>query len=176
MPNIFDNLTDPTRLGPALRTPWTSSTAWTWRPGTSTYAGGPTLPTSWTKRKRRGGPPTARVLVGMVAPADSQQLLDMLQDDVQPPSTGPASTTWRAIARRDRLVAHLRTQLMRGLATREGQQTLQTLKRQLEQGTVAMKVFTEKPLHGKTYIFHAPGKKHGSRWGTSGPPISPGRG
>ena len=74
----------------------------------------------------------------------------------------------RALSRRDQLVAHLRTQLMRGLATNEGQKTLQTLKRQLEQGTVAMKVFTEKPLHGKTYIFHAPAKKHGSRWGYVG--------
>ena len=47
---------------------------------------------------------------------------------------------------------------MRGLATVEGQQTLQTLKRQLEDGTVQMKVFTEKPLHGKTYLFHAQGR------------------
>lgn len=71
----------------------------------------------------------------MVAPADSQQLLDMLQDDVQPPAYGSdIHDRERALARRDQLVAHLRTQLMRGLATQEGQNTLQTLKRQLEQG------------------------------------------
>jgi hypothetical protein len=101
----------------------------------------------------------------MVAPSDSQQLLDLLQDQVQPPEYGAdIHDRERALARRDQLVAHLRNQLMRGLATTEGQATLQTLKRQLREGTVAMKVFTEKPLHGKTYIFHAPTKKHGSRW------------
>nr|WP_269813631.1 helicase-related protein [Ornithinimicrobium sediminis] len=112
-----------------------------------------------------GGRPTARVLVGMVAPSDSRQLLELLQDHVQPPEYGSdIHDRERAFARRDQLVAHLRTQLMRGLATTEGQATLQTLKRQLAEGLVAMKVFTETPLHGKTYLFHAPGKKHASRW------------
>ncbi|WP_234305903.1 helicase-related protein [Nocardiopsis alba] len=119
-----------------------------------------TKPTSGT-----GNRPTARVLVGMVAPSDAEQLLNTLQDDVQPPEYGAdIHDREQAIARRDQLVAHLRNQLMRGLATTQGQKTLQRLKRQLSDGVVAMKVFTETPLHGKTYIFHAPGKKHASRW------------
>ena len=170
MPNIFDNLTDPTRLGPALRDSLEEFDSVDVATGYIDLRGWSNLADVLDgKRSQEEGPPTARVLVGMVAPADSQQLLDMLQDDVQPPEYGSdIHDRERALARRDQLVAHLRTQLMRGLATREGQNTLQTLKRQLEQGRVAMKVFTEKPLHGKTYIFHAPAKKHGSRWGYVG--------
>lgn len=170
MPNIFDNLTDSTRLGPALRDSLDEFDSVDVATGYIDLRGWSNLADVLDgKSITEGGRPAARVLVGMVAPADSQQLLDMLQDDVQPPEYGSdIHDLERAIARRDQLVAHLRTQLMRGLATREGQETLQTLKHQLEQGTVAMKVFTEKPLHGKTYIFHAPAKKHGSRWGYVG--------
>ena len=170
MPNIFDNLTDPTRLGPALRDSLDEFDSVDVATGYIDLRGWSNLSDALDEKSNiEGGRPTARVLVGMVAPADSQQLLDMLQDDVQPPAYGSdIHDRERALARRDQLVAHLRTQLMRGLATQEGQNTLQTLKRQLEQGTVAMKVFTEKPLHGKTYIFHAPAKKHGSRWGYVG--------
>lgn len=53
---------------------------------------------------------------------------------------------------------------MRGLATTESQATLRALKEQLEDGLIEMRVFTEKPLHGKTYIFHAPTKQFGSQW------------
>ncbi|MGD8150435.1 helicase-related protein [Ornithinimicrobium sp. Y1694] len=170
MPNIFDNLTDSTRLGPALRDSLDEFDSVDVATGYIDLRGWSNLADVLDgKGVIDAGHPTARVLVGMVAPADSQQLLNMLQDDVQPPEYGSdIHDLERAIGRRDQLVSHLRTQLMRGLATQEGQQTLQTLKRQLEQGTVAMKVFTEKPLHGKTYIFHAPAKKHGSRWGYVG--------
>ena len=167
MPNIFDNLTDDTRLGLALRESLKDfdtvdvATGYLDLRGWSSFADildtkPPPTPTAR---------PTARILVGMVAPSDCEQLLDLLQDQIQPPEYGAdVHDRERAFARRDQLVKHLRTQLMRGLATTEGQVTLQTLKRQLGDGTVAMKVFTEKPLHGKTYIFHAPSKKHGARW------------
>lgn len=69
------------------------------------------------------------------------------------PSTADASAD-------DPTIRRCICQLLRGLATWDGQRTLQTLKQQLSDGLVQMKVFTEKPLHGKTYIFHAPQKKH----------------
>jgi superfamily II DNA or RNA helicase len=166
VPNIYDNITDATRLGPALRDSLTDF-------DTVDVATGYIDLRGWShmadilddKPAVDGARATARVLVGMVAPSDSQQLLDLLQDQVQPPEYGAdIHDRERAIARRDQLVAHLRNQLMRGLATTEGQATLQTLKRQLRDGRVAMKVFTEKPLHGKTYIFHSPARRHGPRW------------
>ncbi len=166
MPNIYDNITDDTRLGLALRDSLTDFDTVDVATGYIDLRGWSTMADILdSKPASSGSRATARVLVGMVAPSDSQQLLDSLQDQVQPPEYGAdIHDRERALARRDQLVAHLRNQLMRGLATTEGQATLQTLKRQLREGVVAMKVFTEKPLHGKTYIFHAPNKKHGSRW------------
>ena len=166
MPNIYDNITDETRLGLALRDSLSDFDTVDVATGYIDLRGWSSMADILdTKPAPDGARATARVLVGMVAPSDSQQLLDSLQDQVQPPEYGAdIHDRERALARRDQLVAHLRNQLMRGLATTEGQATLQTLKRQLREGVVAMKVFTEKPLHGKTYIFHAPNKKHGSRW------------
>lgn len=166
MPNIYDNITDDSRLGLALRDSLTDFDTVDVATGYIDLRGWSNMADILdSKPAPVGSRATARVLVGMVAPSDSQQLLDMLQDQVQPPSYGSdIHDRERALSRRDQLVAHLRNQLMRGLATTEGQATLQTLKRQLRDGVVAMKVFTEKPLHGKTYIFHAPSKRHGSRW------------
>ena len=170
MPNIYDNITDDTKLGLALRDSLTDFDAVDVATGYIDLRGWSNLADILdSKPAPTGTRATARVLVGMVAPSDSQQLLDSLQDQVQPPAYGSdIHDRERALTRRDQLVAHLRNQLMRGLATTEGQATLQTLKRQLRDGVVAMKVFTEKPLHGKTYIFHAPEKKHGSCWGYVG--------
>lgn len=170
MPNIFDNLTDDTRLGAALRDSLRDFDTVDVATGYLDLRGWSSMADILdTKTVADSGRPAARVLVGMVAPSDSQQLLDLLQDDLQPPEYGSdIHDRERAFARRDQLVAHLRTQLMRGLATAQGQATLQTLKRQLTDGLVAMKVFTETPLHGKTYLFHAPDKKHAARWGYVG--------
>ena len=170
MPNIFDNLTDDTTLGAALRYSLRDFDTVDVATGYLDLRGWSSIADILdTKTVADGGRPAARVLVGMVAPSDSQQLLDLLQDDLQPPEYGSdIHDRERAFARRDQLAAHLRTQLMRGLATTQGQATLQTLKRQLTDGLVAMKVFTETPLHGKTYLFHAPDQKHAARWGYVG--------
>ena len=167
MPNIFDNITDDTRLGLALRESLVDfdtvdvATGYLDLRGWSSFADILDSKPAQVPGRRA----TARILIGMVAPSDSEQLLDSLQEQVQPPVYGSdIHDAEKALARRDRLVRHLRNQLMRGLATKAGQRTLQTLKRQLHDGLVEMKVFTEKPLHGKTYIFHAPEKKHGARW------------
>lgn len=165
MPNLFDNLSDDTRLKDALRISLKDFDTVDAATGYLDLRGWSSMADIIDAKPHIGAQPTARILVGMVAPADSQEILDALQRDVQPLGYGAdIHDREKALARRDQLVKHLRNQLMRGLATAEGQQTLQTLKRQLEDGTVQMKVFTEKPLHGKTYLFHAPAKKHGSRW------------
>lgn len=52
---------------------------------------------------------------------------------------------------------------MSGLPSEAEQKTLQQLKAQLASGAVEMKVFTTAPLHGKTYIFHAPGNAFAQR-------------
>lgn len=166
MPNIYDNLADATRLGPALRSSLHHfdsvdvATGYLDLRGWREFAG--------IIDERSGdvaSRPVARVLVGMVAPADSESILASLQEEIQPPPFGAdVHDREKAVRRRDQLVAHLRNQLMRGLATAQGQATLRALKQQLEDGLVQMRVFTEKPLHGKTYIFHAPDQKFGSKW------------
>lgn len=168
VPNIFDNITADTRLGLALRESLKDfdsvdvATGYLDLRGWSTFAD--IVETKRPAGSERPGP-VARVLVGMVAPADSEQLLTSLQDELQPPPYGSdIHDREKALNRRNQLVAHLRNQLMHGLATKSGQRTLRTLKSQLLDELVEMKVFTEKPLHGKTYIFHAPEKKHGSQW------------
>ena len=86
MPNIYDNTTDTTRLGPALRKSLVHfdtvdiATGYIDLRGWSDMAD---ILDSKTVSTEDG--PAARVLVGMVAPADSKQLLDSLQDDVQVP-------------------------------------------------------------------------------------------
>ncbi|MFB7560945.1 helicase-related protein [Streptomyces brevispora] len=112
------------------------------------------------------GDPAVRLLVGMVAPSDSETILESLQRDVQSPHGDDEKyhDMETAHARKEQLVKHLRNQLMRGLATKQGRATLETLRGQLADGLVQVKVFTEKPLHGKTYIFHKPGDHHTPRF------------
>ena len=109
MPNIYDNITDETRLGLALRDSLDDF-------DTVDVATGYIDLRGWSNMAdildAKGAPPTgratARVLVGMVAPSDSQQLLDLLQDQVQPPEYGAdIHDRERALARRDQLVALL---------------------------------------------------------------------
>ena len=109
VPNIFDNLTDSTRLGPALRDSLDEFDSVDVATGYIDLRGWSNLADVLDEKSiTEAGRPTARVLVGMVAPADSQQLLDMLQDDVQPPEYGSdIHDLERAIARRDQLVTLL---------------------------------------------------------------------
>ena len=157
MTSIFDNLTDETKLGFDLRktlatfervdiaTGYLDLRGWGEAADLLDAKPAPAV----------GGPPAARVLVGMVAPADSAAMLDRLQADIQLPVVGADVHDFvKANQRRDHLVRHLRNQLSRGLPTAAGQATLRALKRQITEGRVELKVFTEKPLHGKTYVFH----------------------
>ena len=166
VPNIFDNLSDATRLGPALQASLRHFDKVDIASGYLDLRGWREFAEILDERSKEvAHRPLARVLVGMVAPADSEAILASLQEEIQPrPYGADVHDQEKALRRRDQLVAHLRNQLMRGLATTDGQATLRALKEQLEQGIVAMRVFTEKPLHGKTYIFHTPDQQFGSGW------------
>lgn len=95
--------------------------------------------------------PVARILVGMVAKADSVAMLDALYRDVRGDNSHRLSNRERNEAR-DYLVRHLREQLTRGMPTEQAAATLRALGKQLASGRVQMKVYTLAPLHGKTYI------------------------
>lgn len=56
--------------------------------------------------------------------------------------------------RKSELLEQLRMQLMRGMPTPEDRITLKALRDALDDGSVEVKVFTRRPLHGKAYVFH----------------------
>ncbi|WP_241032083.1 helicase-related protein [Rhodococcus pseudokoreensis] len=100
-----------------------------------------------------GTGPVVRVLIGMVMTGPQQEALDDLQATVDgTPRTDADANAARA--RRDHLLEQLRTQLMRGLPTNADRAALQSLRDLLAQEAVEIKVFTRRPLHGKTYICH----------------------
>lgn len=97
--------------------------------------------------------PVARILIGMVMTGPQQETLEDLQAAVD----GVPRTDADANAARERkaqLLDQVRTQLMRGLPTNADRAALQSLRDLLAQGAVEIKVFTRRPLHGKTYICH----------------------
>lgn len=160
MPTIFDNLALDSQLGVALRKHFDASYA------AVDVATGYLDLRGWAhlgeviegKSFETGDAPVARVLVGMVAPADSQAILNSLQAELTEADAGEnIHDNSKALEQKERLVRHLRTQLMRGLPTKSGQETLQLMKRQLESGRVEIKVFTRRPLHGKAYILRGGG-------------------
>lgn len=160
MPDIFDNLKTESAIGPALQDALAAfdtcdmATGYFDLRGWASFAD---IIETKSENRRAGDPALARVLVGMVMPADSALMLSALQEAVQPAAYGAEfNDIGKALAAKDQLVKHLRTQLMRGLPSVAEQSTLQQLKAQLSSGALEIKVFTTAPLHGKTYIFHAP--------------------
>ncbi|NUU07676.1 NgoFVII family restriction endonuclease [Leifsonia sp. C5G2] len=97
--------------------------------------------------------PVARILIGMVFAGPEQETLDQLQATVdgQPRPDADAQVSKE---RKAQLLEHLRVQLMRGAPSAEDRRTLGALREHLESGRVEVKVFTRRPLHGKTFIFH----------------------
>ena len=167
MPDIFDNLKTESSIGPALQKALANfdtcdvATGYFDLRGWASFAD---VVDGKVVGRQRSDPAVVRVLVGMVMPADSALMLAALQDTVQPPAYGSdLNDMGKALTAKEQLVKHLRTQLMRGLPSESEQRTLQQLKAQLESGAVEMKVFTTAPLHGKTYIFHAPGNAFAER-------------
>lgn len=97
--------------------------------------------------------PVMRILIGMVMTGPQQEVLDDLQASVQG-DLRPEADAARARARKAELLEQLRLQLMRGVPSNQDRTTLQSLCGLLEGGAVQIKVFTRRPLHGKTYICH----------------------
>ncbi|MDP4013131.1 MAG: phospholipase D-like domain-containing protein [Candidatus Nanopelagicales bacterium] len=106
--------------------------------------------------------PVVRVLVGMVAGTEQQQALEELQRQLEHSGLSDEPTIDHALARErtTALIRHLREQLMRGIPTPRDRATLRTLRDQISRGLVELRVYTRRPLHGKTYIFHRDDPNH----------------
>ncbi|WP_240452515.1 helicase-related protein [Corynebacterium xerosis] len=98
--------------------------------------------------------PIARILVGMIMPAQHEAMIDALQAQVSQSENDTTSLGEKAGLVRDQLVVHLRNQLATGVPTKTDRQTLQSLRELLELKAVEVRVYTRQPLHGKTYLLH----------------------
>lgn len=160
MPTIFDN-TDGNTLGESLSTAFPEhqsidiATGYIDLRGWGTFSD---LVDAKPTPQASDSSPVARILVGMVMPSAAEGMLEDLQQQVMPPDPNAGIADFESARKKQhQLVHHLREQLMRGLSTKQGQEALRALKRQLQAGQVQMKVFTRAPLHGKTYILRNPG-------------------
>lgn len=98
--------------------------------------------------------PVARVLVGMVHGDPEEQVMAHLQRTLEGSSESDEIDRKTAQARLKQAKLKFRQQLMRGAPTKQDQETIRALREQLSDGRVAIKLFTRRPLHGKTYICH----------------------
>lgn len=99
--------------------------------------------------------PVVRLLVGMLLNANQIETLNQLQGELDgSDQIEDLVDNQTAKQRRDQLLADFRMQLSSGLPNQRDRETLQSLRDQVKNEQVQIKVFTRRPLHGKTYIFY----------------------
>lgn len=96
----------------------------------------------------------ARILVGMVLPGQHQAIMEALDEEISPQKDATEGLQAKAARVPEELKAHLREQLSRGIPTKEDRIILHSLRELVETKRVEIKVYTRKPLHGKTYLLH----------------------
>ena len=148
MPRIFDNLTPPTKLLPALRETFTLSSRADFCVGYINLRGwggvGPLID-QW---KPGQGP--CRILVGMQkVPED--ELREHFASRAQERFGIDTGTAHRL---RRKLASQLRDQLTFGAPTNEDEAALRRLARQLRAGKVRVKLFLRHTLHAKLYLLY----------------------
>ncbi len=105
------------------------------------------------KATAQPGKPVMRILIGMVMGGPQIETLEELEAELSGQETAEADAN-AARTRKSELLEHLRTQLMRGAPNNSDREALQSLRELLAAGAVELKVFTRRPLHGKTYVCH----------------------
>lgn len=104
--------------------------------------------------------PIMRVLVGMTLADQGDQVLHALQAQLEGHGDEDGIDGETARARKATAILKFRTQLMRGLPSLTDQATLRRLKDHLLSGRVQIRLFTRRPLHGKTYLAHKEDPNH----------------
>ncbi len=98
--------------------------------------------------------PIARVLVGMSGVQSDQALSEFLQSSVNNSVVADGIDNSVARERKQQAINKFREQLSSGILDQGNFEALRVLKKHLEEGRVKIKLFTRRPLHGKTYICH----------------------
>lgn len=151
MTRIFDNIN--TDLGPHLLETFAGSDRMDAAVGYFNLRGWSTFGSA-VDEKSKAGAPVVRVLVGMTLADPEDQVLRSLQDDLEGTTSPEEVDREIAKTRRQSALMKFRTQLMRGIPNNTDMQHLRLLRRQLAEGKVKIKLFTRRPLHGKTYLCH----------------------
>jgi len=104
---------------------------------------------------REAGSPVARVLVGMTHADPEDQVIGSLQRALEgAEDAGDGIDRETALNRQQQAKLKFRTQLMRGVPNATDEASLRDLRQQLADGRVQIKLFTRRPMHGKTYLCH----------------------
>jgi superfamily II DNA or RNA helicase len=156
---IFDNIEEDDRLGPHLIATFDSSERLDAAVGYFNLRGWSTFADS-IDAKPVGSEPIMRVLVGMTLAEADDQVLRALQATLDGRDDEAGIDGETARARKAAAILKFRTQLMRGLPTTGDQETLRRLKLHLVDGRVQIKLFTRRPLHGKTYLAYKQDPNH----------------
>lgn len=160
MTRIFDNIEDDDRLGPHLIKTFDNSDRLDAAVGYFNLRGWSTFVDS-VDAKPTSDVSVMRVLVGMTLGGhDEDELLQALQAELEGSATADEVDGEIARARKALALMRFRTQLMRGLPTAHDQVTLRHLRDHLAGRRVAIKLFTRRPLHGKTYLAYKEDPNH----------------
>lgn len=153
MTRIFDNIEDDDHLGPHLIKTFNGSDRLDAAVGYFNLRGWSIFADS-VDAKPASTVPVMRVLVGMAlgSQEEEDELLQALQAELEGSDLTAEIDGEVARARRALAVMKFRTQLMRGLPTAQDRATLLRLRDHLAEKRVAIKLFTRRPLHGKTYL------------------------
>ena len=156
MPSIYDNQTAETRLSVGLEKFFPSYERIDVATGYFALRGWASLDPLVRESFEAGDVegPIARILVGMVLPAQHEEIIDQLRSEISPNEDETLSLRERAPQVRETLKSHLRTQLANGIPTAQDRETLQSLRELVDLGAVEIRVYTRQPLHGKTYLLH----------------------
>lgn len=100
------------------------------------------------------GTPVVRILIGMVSAGFHREAIDVLQAEVSGDDLVGVVDREQSETRKNTLIGQLRDQLSHGIPNMADRRTLHQLHDQLASGKVQVRVYTRKPLHGKTYILH----------------------
>lgn len=156
MPSIYDNQSPETRLSAGLKKYFPSYQRIDVATGYFSLRGWSSLDELVRESFETGDvdTPVARILVGMVLPAQHEELIDQLKSEISPNEKESLSLRERAPQIREALKAHMRKQLAAGIPTKHDRQTLRSLRELVELGAVSIRVYTRHALHGKTYLLH----------------------
>ncbi|WP_314934017.1 helicase-related protein [Rothia mucilaginosa] len=110
-----------------------------------------------------GDDPVARILVGMVPRSITKQMKRAAEAEMRGDEYSEEIRNEEQRKQREKLISHLRDQLMAGGTSSSHRQALLTLKEHLESGRVQMKVYTKQALHGKLYVAYGPKAEELSR-------------